>query len=315
VLEATNLWFGYPNSPEILKGVSLSIAPGRRLAIAGQNGSGKTTLARLLCGLLKPIAGAVTVGDLNTGDPAEVFEVRRRAGIVFQDPDDQLVEVTVDREIGFGLKNLGLPMEEIKRRVDGALDIFGIEYLRGRPCHLLSAGEKQTVTIASIFAMQPDYVILDESTSLLDGGSRRRVIRAVDRLLAETGAGLGFISMRIEDIWTCDEVIFLKDGRLDFHGSREDFLGYLGKSGVPLYGLPELVVKLDRSLPGLSRELSRGRDLSAESLAEALVELARTGHRNGRGHEDDRQGKEHQGGLWESDAPGGVAGGGGEPCQ
>jgi energy-coupling factor transport system ATP-binding protein len=274
VLEATNLWFRYPNSPEIIKGVSLSIEPGRRLAIAGENGSGKTTLARLLCGLLKPLAGAVTLGELNTADPADVFEVRRRAGIVFQDPDDQLVEVTVEREIGFGLRNLGLPMDEIKRRVEGALKVFAIEHLRGRPCHLLSAGEKQTVTIASIFAMRPEYVILDESTTLLDAGSRRRVIRAVDRLLAETGAGLGFISMRIEDIWTCDEAIFLREGRVDFRGTREEFLGYLAKSGIPLYGLPELVVKLERSLPGLARELSRGRDLSAGSLADALFALA-----------------------------------------
>jgi energy-coupling factor transport system ATP-binding protein len=303
VLEATNLWFGYPHSPEIVRGVSLTIEPGRRLAIAGENGSGKTTLARLLCGLLKPLAGAVTLGELNTGDTDDVFEVRRRAGIVFQDPDDQLVEVTVDREIGFGLRNLGLEMDEIERRVAGALEVFGIEHLRGRPCHILSAGEKQTVTIASIFAMRPDYVILDESTSLLDAGSRRRVIRAVDRLLAETGAGLGFISMRIEDIWTCDEAIFLKDGRVDFRGSREEFLGYMVKSGIPLYGLPELLVKLERSVPGLARELSRGRDLSAGSLAEVLVALA--GADRGRGPECN----ESQGDLW-----GGGGRSGGEQC-
>jgi hypothetical protein len=100
------------------------------------------------------------------------------------------------------------------------------------------------------------------------------VIRAVDRLLAETGAGLGFISMRIEDIWTCDEVMFLKEGRVDFRGTREEFLGYLAESGIPLYGLPELLVRLERSVPGLARELSRGRDLCAGSLAEALVTLS-----------------------------------------
>jgi len=277
VLQATNLWFGYPHSPDILKGVSLTIEPGKRLAIAGENGSGKTTLARLLCGLLKPAAGAVTVDDLNTSDPAAVFEVRRRAGIVFQDPDDQLVEVMVEREIGFGLRNLGLEMGEIKRRVTAALEVFAIEHLRRRPCHLLSAGEKQTVTIASIFAMRPDYVILDESTSLLDAGSRRRVLHAVDRLLAETGAGLGFISMRIEDIWTCDEVMFLREGRVDFKGTREAFLGHLDRIGVPLYGLPELLRRLERPVPGLAQALSRGRDLSAGSLADALLELAEAG--------------------------------------
>ncbi len=285
MLEATNAWFRYPDCPEILKGISLAIEPGKRLAIAGENGSGKTTLARLLCGLLKPVAGAVTVGDLNTSDPDDVFEVRRRVGIVFQDPDDQLVEVTVEREIAFGLKNLGLPMGEIQRRVDSSLRVFGIDHLRGRPCHLLSAGEKQTVTIASILAMQPDYVILDESTSLLDAGSRRRVLDAVDRLLAETGAGLGFISMRIEDIWTCDEVLFLKEGRVGFRGTREDFLAHLVKAGVPLYGLPALIAGLGSSVRGLSRELARGRDLSAQSLADALVGGSRGGgsHTGGSG--------------------------------
>jgi len=301
VLQATNLWFGYPNSPEILKGVSLAIDRGKRLAIAGENGSGKTTLARLLCGLLKPLAGAVTVDDLNTNDPATIFEVRRRAGIVFQDPDDQLVEVVVEREIGFGLRNLGLEMGEIASRVEAALEVFGIEHLRRRPCYLLSAGEKQTVTIASIFAMRPDYVILDESTSLLDGGSRRRVLLAVDRLLAETGAGLGFISMRMEDIWTCDEVLFLKEGRVGFRGTREAFLAHLDKIGAPLYGLSELLVMLERSVPGLARELSRGRDLSAGSLAEALVEVAKTGERNA--------------GRASDGFEGGGAGKGGGPCR
>jgi energy-coupling factor transporter ATP-binding protein EcfA2 len=168
-------------------------------------------------------------------------------------------------------------MEEIHRRVDSALSVFGIEHLRSRPCHLLSAGEKQTVTIASIFAMQPEYVILDESTSLLDSESRWRVLGAVDRLLAETGAGLCFISMRIEDIWTCDEVMFLRDGRVEFSGAKEDFLEHLVKTGLPLYGLPLLVSRLQDSVPGLARRLAGRRDLSAAGLAEALVDAADAG--------------------------------------
>jgi energy-coupling factor transporter ATP-binding protein EcfA2 len=277
VLEVKDLSFAYPDGRQVLRGVSFSIPKGRRLAFVGRNGSGKTTLARLMCGLLKPTEGSVTVGGLSTSDPGSVFEVRRRAGIVFQDPDDQLIEVTVEREIGFGLRNLGLEIGEIEHRVAKALALFGIESLRARACHLLSAGEKQIVTVASVFAMRPDYVILDESTSLLDAGSRRRVLGAVERLLEDTGAGLGFISMRIEDVWMCDEVVFLKDGVMDFCGGRESFLGYLRQQGIPLHGLSLLVSRLDESIPGLGAMLSRRKELSAASVSEALVALASDG--------------------------------------
>jgi energy-coupling factor transporter ATP-binding protein EcfA2 len=276
MLEVRNLRFAYPQGPEVLSDITISLGPGTRLAVVGENGSGKTTLARLMCGLLKPTAGKVRVDDVDTADTGAIYDVRRRVGIVFQDPDDQIVETTVEREIGFGLRNLGLDVPDVTRRVDHSLDLFGIGHLRKRSCHLLSAGEKQTVTVASIFAMRPDYIILDESTSLLDSRSRHTLIGALDRLLEETGAGLTFISMRLEDIWMCDRVIFLRSGAIGFEGSKVEFLRYLKQQGFPLSGMALFVSELMDGVPGLADEMSGCRELSASTLSDRLVKLGRS---------------------------------------
>jgi energy-coupling factor transport system ATP-binding protein len=274
VLEVRNASFGYPENPEVLCGVSFSVARGARLGIMGENGSGKTTLAHLMCGLLRPAAGDVVVDGVSTGFAPSLHEIRRRVGIVFQDPDDQLIEATVEREIGFGLRNLGLGQAEIRHEVDRALTVFGIEHLKPRPCHLLSAGEKQMVTVASIFAMQPDYVILDESTSLLDYGSRLRLLAAVELLLAETGAGLVLISMRLEDVWMCDRVLLLKAGSIDFDGGRAGLAARLAERRVPLSGLAYILSRMNRSLPGFAERIACSASLSATSISEILAEMA-----------------------------------------
>jgi energy-coupling factor transporter ATP-binding protein EcfA2 len=239
----------------------------------GENASGKTTLARLMCGLLAPSKGQVLVDGLDTADPESVYEVRRRVGLVFQDPDDQLVEMTVEREIGFGLRNLGLDPSEVAARVDGAVSLFGLGHLRKRSCHLLSAGEKQTVTVASIFVMQPDYVILDESTSLLDSESRARLVGAVERLLGETGAGLVFISMRLEDVWACNRTVFLQGGTVGFEGSKEDLLAYLRDRGLPLSGLASMASRVGGIFSGFGSRIAECTDFSAECLGEAFGRL------------------------------------------
>lgn len=275
MLEAQDLAFAYPGRSEVIRGVTLSLGKGKRLAVAGENGSGKTTLARLLCGLLEPTAGAVRVDGLDTRDAGTIYEVRRRVGLVFQDPEDQIVETTVEREVAFGPRNLGLDLDAVDCRVQEALGTFGIGRLAKRPCHLLSAGEKQLVTVASIFAMRPGYIILDESTSLLDGRSRLDLLAAIERLLGETGAGLVFISMRLEDIWTCDEVVFLREGLVDFRGSREGFLRRLKELGFPLSGMGLLASRLDDAVPGFLPALARRSSLASDSLAEVLDALAR----------------------------------------
>jgi energy-coupling factor transport system ATP-binding protein len=276
MLDVRNLRFGYPGCDEVLGGLTFSLGPGARLALVGENGSGKTTLARLLCGLLKPTGGTVKVDDADTADPGRIHDIRKRVGIVFQDPDDQIVETTVGREIGFGLRNLGLDVPEVENRVIRALEVFGIEHLRKRSCNLLSAGEKQTVTVASIYAMRPDYIILDESTSLLDSVSRQKLIHVLDRLLEETGAGLAFISMRLEDVWLCDRVIFLKDGSVGFDGDKVGFLKHLREEGHPLPGMALLAAELIESVPGIDRDMAGWPELSAATVSDTVIGLSRS---------------------------------------
>jgi energy-coupling factor transporter ATP-binding protein EcfA2 len=279
MLEVRDLRFAYTGGPDVVHGITVSLQRGTRLAVVGENGSGKTTLARLMCGLLKPSAGAVTVDGIDTADPERVYEVRQRVGIVFQDPDDQIVETTVAREVGFGLRNLGLEVSEVESRVSDALDVFGIGDLSGRPCHLLSAGEKQTVTVASIYAMRPDYIVLDESTSLLDSVSRWKLVGVLDRLLDETGAGLAFISMRLEDIWVCDRVVFLEGGTVGFVGNKVDFLVYLKRHGIPLSGMARFAGDLVEEVAAVASKMAVHRELSASSLSDIVTGL--TGREEG----------------------------------
>lgn len=277
MLEVENAVFAYPGCAQVISGLSLSLARGERLAVVGENGSGKTTLARLLCGLIQPTAGSVRVDGLDTRDPEAIYEVRRRVGLVFQDPDDQMVETTVEREVAFGPRNLGLAPDEVDLRVKEALDTFSIQHLAGRPAHLLSAGEKQLVAVASVFAMQPDYLILDESTSLLDRRARLAVGEAVEHLLRKTGAGLVFISMRLEDVWTCGKVIVLESGGVGFRGCREDLVAHLRAAGVPLAGLGLLASELAQAVPGFLAALARQQRLTGDDVAAALTGRAGTG--------------------------------------
>jgi energy-coupling factor transport system ATP-binding protein len=281
MIEVSDLGYAYPGGREVLQGVTFGIAEGARLGLLGDNGSGKTTLARLLCGLIAPTAGSVMVDGLATTAPENIYEVRRRVGLVFQDPEQQMVETTVEREIGFGPRNLGLEPSEVSGRVDDAVRLFGLDCLRKRPCHLLSAGEKQLVAVASVFTMKPAYVVLDEPTALLDPNSRRMLIEAFEALVGETGAGSLFISMRIEDAWLCDEVMFLVDGKILFRGGADGLVDFMRDSGMPLSGLGMLAAQA-RNRPG-GRALIPGRltELGPESLAAWLGGAAGTDKKRG----------------------------------
>lgn len=271
MIEVRNLGHSYPGGREVLRGVTFSLEKGKRLGLLGENGSGKTTLARLLCGLQVPTCGTVAVDGLLTSDEETLYEVRRRVGLVFQDPEQQIIETTVERELGFGPRNLGLEPAEVVSRVENALRLFGIEHLRKRPCHLLSAGEKQLAAVASVFTMMPDYIVLDEPTSLLDPSARRTLLSALDALLAETGAGALFISMRLEDIWLSDELMLLSGGRVDFRGGRDAFLRHMRDAGFPLRGLGLLASELQARVPGLARISEHCRELSPGCLTTVLV--------------------------------------------
>jgi len=161
----------------VLEDVSLEINDGDFLAIMGANGSGKSTLARCLNGLLLPSTGDVLVNGLNTRDVDQLRQIRRRVAMLFQNPDNQIVSATVEREIAFGLENLGVEYDEMHRRVEQMLLRFQLEPYRKKSPHYLSGGEKQRLALASVLAMEPDYLVLDEPTSLLDPAGRREMVR------------------------------------------------------------------------------------------------------------------------------------------
>jgi energy-coupling factor transporter ATPase len=227
MLKITNLIFEYPSRAEantrVLNGVDLSIREGEAVGLIGANGSGKTTLARCLNGLLVPTEGDVWVDDLNTRESANLAEIRRRVGMVFQNPENQIVSTTVEREIAFGLENLGVPYEEMHRIVDDMLLQFDLEKYRQHPPHLLSGGEMQRLALASVMAMSPKYLIFDEPTSLLDPASRKMVLALISELHLDNSKKAPaeqittlFITQYPEEGLGFDRLLILHEGKIVF---------------------------------------------------------------------------------------------------
>jgi energy-coupling factor transport system ATP-binding protein len=191
LIRIEDLWFSYEGGPALqaeryaLSGVDLSIIKGQRIAVIGANGSGKSTLLKHFNGLLVPTAGEVWVSGMSTRDRGALKKIRRSVGMVFQNPETQLVTTLVEDEVAFGPQNLGLDPEEITERIEWAMAVTGIQTLRDRPPHLLSTGQKQLLAVASVLAMRPDCLVLDEATSMLDPASRERVEDTIRRLNSE----------------------------------------------------------------------------------------------------------------------------------
>lgn len=261
--------YTYPGADApALDAVSFRLAPGEVLAVAGANGSGKSTLARLADGLLTPSAGTVTVAGLDTAVEQSVWEVRSKVGMVFQDPDDQIVGTVVEEDVAFGPENLGIPAEELRARVTAALAAVGLTGLERREPHLLSEGQKQRVAIAGALAMRPAYLVLDEPTAMLDPGGRRAVLDIVDRLAHAEGHGVMHVSHDAAGIARADRALVLERGRAIFAGAAVELLsdpGLLRRGGLelPAIGrLAEALRRLGASVPVVA--------LDAESVVGAL---------------------------------------------
>ena len=203
----------------VIDGISLEIKDGEFISVVGKNGSGKTTLAHCLNGLRKPSAGTVRVGHLDTSHPKNTAEIHRRVGMVFQNPDDQLVATTVETELAFGLENLGLCTERIRERIEIAIDVFDLEELRTRPPQQLSGGEKQRLAIASSYTMYPDYLILDEPTALLDNHHQNQIMRQLQTLNNDHKIGLVIITHSPHEAMQAERMIILENGRIVSNGS------------------------------------------------------------------------------------------------
>jgi len=225
MIKIDNLWHKYRRGGEeikALKGVNLSIEPGQFVVVLGHNGSGKSTLAKHLNGLLLPTSGKVYIDGLDTEDEELIWEIRQKAGMVFQNPDNQLVATVVEEDIAFGPENLGLPPETIRSRVDEALKAVGMEEFRYFAPHLLSGGQKQRVAIAGIVAMRPSILVLDEPTAMLDPQGRAEVMSTITKLNKEETLTVVHITHFMEEAINADRIIVMEQGNIVMEGSPQE---------------------------------------------------------------------------------------------
>lgn len=210
---------------EILKGVDLTIKKGEFIALLGRNGSGKTTFSKQLNAILRPSEGTVTVDEMGTRDADKLYEIRQRVGMVFQNPDNQMVAASVEEEVAFGPENLGMESDTIVARVKQALEQVRMWKRRKTAPNHLSGGQKQRIAIAGILAMHPDYIVLDEPTAMLDPKGRKEVMEALQRLNQEQEMTVILITHDMEEAALASRVILLADGQVRFDGTPEDFFG------------------------------------------------------------------------------------------
>ena len=273
IIKTENLGFTYVDNDEnrieeipALDGVNIAIRAGEYVAILGHNGSGKSTLAKLINMILTPTVGKIYIDgtDITDTDFSEddVFELRRKIGMVFQNPDNQLVATVVEEDVAFGPENLGLSRDEIRRRVDESLAVVGMtEYTRHAP-HKLSGGQKQRVAIAGIIAMKPRVIIFDESTAMLDPQGRRDVVEIMERLNKEEGITVLNITHYMEEAARADRVIVINDGKISLDGTpREVFsnVEQLREMGLDAPQGNELILELKKA----------GLNIDGDSLTEA----------------------------------------------
>ena len=224
-IEARGVEFAYsPEEPLVIDGIDVKIEKGSYVAILGHNGCGKSTLAKLLCGIVAPTKGQILVDGINTCDGEQEFELRKKCGMVFQNPDNQLVATVVEEDVAFGPENLGVPRDEMIERVKNALEMVGMsEYAKHAP-HKLSGGQKQRIAIAGIIAMLPKCIIFDESTAMLDPVGRRDVMEIMERINREEGITVINITHYMDEAARANRVIVINDGVMVLDGSpREVF--------------------------------------------------------------------------------------------
>ena len=218
-----NVKFSYEQEDEYaVNGVTLSVAEGEFVAVLGRNGSGKSTLAKLINALLVPTSGKVTVFGMDTSDPKQTFEIRKSAGMVFQNPDNQTVASVVEDDVAFGPENIGVPREEIGKRIDFALDAVGMQAFRQATPSRLSGGQKQRIAIAGVLAIRPKIMILDESTAMLDPRGRREVMEVVRRLNREQGMTVILITHFMDEALQADRAVVMHRGEVVMDAPPEE---------------------------------------------------------------------------------------------
>lgn len=270
MIEFSNVSLTYDGaSGPALSSIDLRVSDGEAVSLVGPSGSGKTTLLKLMNALLVPTEGRVTVDGLDTSNPEHLWDVRRRVGLIFQNPDNQLVSTTVERELAFGMENLGLPRDEIASRIEGAVAELRLTELRDRSPHRLSGGEKQRVAIGAVLAMRPTHLVLDEPTSLLDSEGRREVWRIIEELGRDASRTVVHVTQFPDEIALSRRVVVLAAGVIVFDGAPEELFARsddLNRWGLARPAAMELAARLRDGGYSIPAGV-----LTLEGLLEALV--------------------------------------------
>ena len=252
IIEVNNISFEYITEEDSFKAIddlSLNIKEGEFLAIIGHNGSGKSTLSKNLNAILMPTKGNILIDGMDTREEEKLWDIRQTAGMVFQNPDNQIVATVVEEDVAFGPENLGIKPEEIRKRVDESLKSVGIYELRDRQPHLLSGGQKQRVAIAGIIAMKPKCVIFDEATAMLDPSGRKEVMSTIKRLNKEENISVIHITHFMEEAVDADRVIVMEKGKKVLEGTPKQVfskIDMLKKIGLDVPYMTELSKELNK---------------------------------------------------------------------
>ncbi len=270
IIELENVHYTYPGDElESLCGVSMKIEKGSFVAVLGHNGSGKSTLAKHLNAILIPNEGKVRINGIDTAEEDKVIDIRRTVGMVFQNPDNQIVANVVEDDVAFAPENLGVPSEEIRQRVDSALKQVDMYDFRLHAPHLLSGGQKQRVAIAGVIAMEPEVIVLDEPTAMLDPKGRREVLETVTRLCCEKGITVILITHHMSECIDADRLIVMSNGYVVADGTPQEVFSQvelMESEGLAVPATTEIMYELNKS--GFDLPLSA---LSVEACAKEIA--------------------------------------------
>lgn len=252
----------------VLRGINLTIRRGEFVALIGANGSGKSTLARHLNALLRPTSGQVWIDGMLTSDPQHTWAIRQRVGMVFQNPDDQIIASTVEQDVAFGPENAGLPPHQIRQRVDKALSTVALSDYRTHPPQMLSGGQKQLTAIAGALATQPVCLVLDEPTAMLDPQARKRLLKAIQQLHRQAGLTLLLITQSMEEAAFAQRLLVMQAGQIVLDGAPQEIFQRREQLHELGLGLPP-AVEMAHQLRSQGMNLAAG-ILTIPDLAEAL---------------------------------------------
>ena len=270
IIEFKNVHYLYSDyEEETIKGIDLCIEKGSFTVVLGRNGSGKSTLAKLTNAILIPTEGEALINGISTADESKLIDIRSEVGLVFQNPDNQIVANVVEEDVAFAPENLGVPSEEIRDRVTGSLKQVGMYELRKHAPHLLSGGQKQRIAIAGVLAMQPEIIVLDEPTSMLDPQGREDVVNAVTKLCREKGFTVLMITHHMEECIGADRLIVMSDGLIAADGTPASVFSDVEKMESLGLDVPETVrILYDLKKEGFDLPLT---SLSTEECAETII--------------------------------------------